>query len=160
VKQQCKAQVNYELMKNCDNLSLVAHSHLLTCRRNKQQCKAQVNYEFMKNCDNLSLVAHSHFLTCSRKIGLNAHCYALLVVMIYLCSTGLSRNDHTKSISTGAQYVTPNNKIYCEKVEMSWYSSGNWFFVPNSWLLQWLVNGTTQLCTSEKECNKLNLNVA
>jgi hypothetical protein len=33
-----------------------------------------------------------------------------------------------KSISTGAQYVSPDSKIYCEKVKMSQFSSGNWFF--------------------------------
>ncbi len=31
-------------------------------------------------------------------------------------------------ISTGAQYVTPDSKIYCEKVKMYRFSSGNWFF--------------------------------
>ncbi len=31
-------------------------------------------------------------------------------------------------ISTCAQYVTPDNKIYCEKVKMCRFSSGNWFF--------------------------------
>ncbi len=33
-----------------------------------------------------------------------------------------------KSISKGAQYVTPERKIYCEKVKMCRFSSGNWFF--------------------------------
>jgi hypothetical protein len=33
-----------------------------------------------------------------------------------------------KSISTGAQCVTPYSKIYCEKVKMCRFSSGNWFF--------------------------------
>jgi hypothetical protein len=33
-----------------------------------------------------------------------------------------------KSISTGAEYVTPNSKIYCENVKMCRFSSGNWFF--------------------------------
>jgi hypothetical protein len=32
------------------------------------------------------------------------------------------------SISTGAQYVTPDSTIYCEKVKMCRFSSGNWFF--------------------------------
>jgi hypothetical protein len=31
------------------------------------------------------------------------------------------------------------------------------FFAPNLCSFQWLVNGTTQLWTSKKECNKLNL---
>ncbi len=34
------------------------------------------------------------------------------------------------------------------------------FFAPNSSILQWLVNGAPQLCTSKKECNKLDLNAA
>ncbi len=33
-----------------------------------------------------------------------------------------------KSISKGVQYVTPDSKIYCEKVKMCWFSSRNWFF--------------------------------
>jgi hypothetical protein len=33
-----------------------------------------------------------------------------------------------ESISTGAQYVTLDNKICCEKVKMCWFSLGNWFF--------------------------------
>jgi hypothetical protein len=33
-----------------------------------------------------------------------------------------------KSISTGAQYVTPDSTIYCGKVKMCRFSSGNWLF--------------------------------
>jgi hypothetical protein len=33
-----------------------------------------------------------------------------------------------ESISNGAQYVTPDSKIYCQKVKMCRFSSGNWFF--------------------------------
>jgi hypothetical protein len=35
--------------------------------------------------------------------------------------------DGSKSISNSAQYVTPDSKIYCEKVKMCRFSSGNWF---------------------------------
>ncbi len=59
-----------------------------------------------------------------------------------------------KSISTGAQYVTPESKIYCEKVKMCRFSSGNLVY------LQSLVEGATQLCTFKKECNKLDLTAA
>jgi len=31
-------------------------------------------------------------------------------------------------MSTSAQYVTPDNKIYCEIVKMCRFSSENWFF--------------------------------
>jgi len=34
----------------------------------------------------------------------------------------------TKSIFNGAQYVTPDSIIYCEKVKMCRFRSGNWFF--------------------------------
>jgi hypothetical protein len=34
------------------------------------------------------------------------------------------------------------------------------FSSPNLCSLAWLVNGTTQLCTSQKECNKLHLTAA
>ncbi len=33
-------------------------------------------------------------------------------------------------ISTGGQYVTPDSKIYCEKVKICRFSRGNWFFCP------------------------------
>jgi hypothetical protein len=33
-----------------------------------------------------------------------------------------------QSISTGAEYVTPDSKIICEKVKMCWFISGTWFF--------------------------------
>jgi hypothetical protein len=31
------------------------------------------------------------------------------------------------------------------------------FSAPNSCTLPWLIKGATQLCTSKKECNKLDL---
>jgi hypothetical protein len=35
-----------------------------------------------------------------------------------------------KSISNGAQYVTPDSKIYCENVKnVCQFSSGNWIFL-------------------------------
>jgi hypothetical protein len=34
------------------------------------------------------------------------------------------------------------------------------FSAPNSCSLPWLVKGATQLCTSKKECNKLDLTAA
>jgi hypothetical protein len=34
------------------------------------------------------------------------------------------------------------------------------FSAPNSWSLPWLVKGPTQLCTSKKECTKLDLTAA
>jgi len=62
-----------------------------------------------------------------------------------------------KSISTGAQYMTPDSKIYRKKSKMCRFSSGNWFFCTKFVLLAWLLNGATHLCTSKKECNKLDL---
>ncbi len=34
----------------------------------------------------------------------------------------------SKNISNGAQYLILNNKIYCEKIKLCWFSSRNWFF--------------------------------
>jgi hypothetical protein len=34
------------------------------------------------------------------------------------------------------------------------------FSAPNLYSLPWLVKGTTQLCTSKKECKKLDLTAA
>jgi hypothetical protein len=36
--------------------------------------------------------------------------------------------NNTWNFSTGVQYVTQNSKIYCGKVKMCRFSSGNWFF--------------------------------
>jgi hypothetical protein len=36
------------------------------------------------------------------------------------------------------------------------FSSRNGFSAPNACNLPWLVKGTTQVCTSKKECNKLD----
>jgi hypothetical protein len=63
----------------------------------------------------------------------------------------------TTSISTGAHYVTPDSKIYCEKVKICQFSSGKWFFCTKFVHLAVASKGATQLCTSKKECDKLNL---
>jgi hypothetical protein len=64
-----------------------------------------------------------------------------------------------ESISTRAQYLTPD-RIYCENVKMCRFSQEIDFSALNSFSLLWLVNGATQLWTSKKECNKLNLTAA
>jgi hypothetical protein len=69
-------------------------------------------------------------------------------------------------MSTIAQYVTPNSKIYFEKVKTCWLRSENGFFGTK--VVHLAVAGTlhlsancmyvqTPLCTSKKECNKLDL---
>jgi hypothetical protein len=50
-----------------------------------------------------------------------------------------------KSISTGAQYVTPNSKIYCEKVKTAGLAQEIGFSAPNLCSLPWLAKGITQL---------------
>jgi hypothetical protein len=50
-----------------------------------------------------------------------------------------------KSISTDAQYVTPDSKIYCEKVNMCQFSSGNWFFCIKF----------VHLAVADKRCNTI-----
>jgi hypothetical protein len=62
----------------------------------------------------------------------------------------------TKSISTGAQYVTPDSKIYCEKVKMCRFSSGNWFFCTK--FVQLALAGNS--CAPPKKSNKLDLTAA
>jgi hypothetical protein len=66
----------------------------------------------------------------------------------------------TKSIFNGAQYVTPDSIIYCEKSKCVGLGQEIGFSAPNSCSLSWLVNGATQLCPSRKECNQLDLTVA
>jgi hypothetical protein len=65
-----------------------------------------------------------------------------------------------KSISTGAEYVTPDSKIYHVKFIHLGLSQEIVFSAPNLCSLPWLVNGATQLCTSTRECKKLDLTAA
>jgi hypothetical protein len=44
-------------------------------------------------------------------------------------------------ISTGAQYVAPDSNIYCEKVKMSRFGTGSWFFCPKFVQLAMAGNG-------------------
>jgi hypothetical protein len=57
----------------------------------------------------------------------------------------LVESQQPKSISTGAQYVTPDSKIHCEKVIMCRLSSGNWF----------LCTKFVQLAVAGKRRNKV-----
>jgi hypothetical protein len=59
------------------------------------------------------------------------------------------------SISTGAQYVTPDSKIIAK--ECAGLAQEIDFSAPNSCSLPWLVEGATKLCTSKKKCDKLDL---
>jgi hypothetical protein len=52
-------------------------------------------------------------------------------------------------ISTGAQYVTSDSKIYCGKSKCASLAQEIGFSAPNLCSLPWLVNSTTQLCTSQ-----------
>jgi len=52
-----------------------------------------------------------------------------------------------KSISNGAQYVTPV-KFSAEKSKCACLAQEIGFSAPNSCRLPWLVEGATQLCTS------------
>jgi hypothetical protein len=70
---------------------------------------------------------------------------------------GAQTVGHSMSISTGAQYMTTERKIYCEKLKCTGLAQEIGFSSPNSCTLPWLVKGATQLCTSNKECNKLDL---
>jgi hypothetical protein len=65
-----------------------------------------------------------------------------------------------KSISTGAQYVTPDSKIHCEKVKMCRFGSENWFFCSKFVQLAVAGKKAQHLCTSKKECNRLDLTPA
>jgi hypothetical protein len=65
-----------------------------------------------------------------------------------------------ESISNGAQYVTPNSTFNAKKSKCPGLAEEIGFSAPNSCNLEWLVEGVTQLCTSTKECNKLNLTAA
>ncbi len=66
----------------------------------------------------------------------------------------------SKSISTSAQYMTPDSKIYNKMSKCASLAQKIGFSAPNLCSLPWLVKGATQLCTSKKECNKLDLTAA
>jgi hypothetical protein len=55
-----------------------------------------------------------------------------------------------KSISTGAQYVTPDSKFIVKKSKCTSLAQEIGFSAPNLCSLQWLVKGTTELCYSKK----------
>jgi hypothetical protein len=57
-------------------------------------------------------------------------------------------------MSKGARYVTPDSKI---KSKFAGLVQEIGFSAPNSCSLPWLAKGTIWLCTSKKECNKLDL---
>jgi hypothetical protein len=69
----------------------------------------------------------------------------------------ISYNFKDKSTSTGALQTV---NIYCEKVEMCCLAQEIGYSAPNSCSLPWLLKGATELRTSEKECNKLDLTAA
>jgi hypothetical protein len=54
--------------------------------------------------------------------------------------------------------VTPDSKIYREKVKMCRFSSG--YSAPNSCNFPWLVKRAHICAPSKKKCNKLNLTAA
>ncbi len=51
-------------------------------------------------------------------------------------------------------------KFIAEKSKCAGLAQEIGFFAPNLCILRWLVMGATQLCTSRKECNKLDLTAA
>jgi hypothetical protein len=63
--------------------------------------------------------------------------------------------------------VTPESKIYSRQSKCSGLAQEIGFSAPNLGTIPWLVKGTqlsvkgaTQLCSSKKECNKLDMTVA
>ncbi len=56
--------------------------------------------------------------------------------------------------------MTPDSKFIMEKSNCAGLAQEISFSAPNSCSLPWLVKGATQLCTSKRECNKLDLTAA
>jgi len=56
--------------------------------------------------------------------------------------------------------MTPNSKFIANKSKCAALAQEIGLSAPNSCSLLWLVKGATQLCTSKKECNKLDLTAA
>jgi hypothetical protein len=69
-------------------------------------CELSISFYTMFNTSNVNL--------CTRKLTRMKKSVALLI--------------RCNSISTGAEYLTPDSKIDCEKMKICQFSSGNWFF--------------------------------
>ncbi len=82
----------------------------------------------------------------------HSYTWAHLIVGEIVCDS--------KSISNGAQYVTPDSKVFVKKSKCASLAQEIGFSAPNLCILPTLVKGTTQLCTSQKECNELHLTAA
>ncbi len=82
------------------------------------------------------------------------------VKFVVQMNTSVGHITHVKSISTGAQYVTPDSKFIAKMSKCASLAQENDFSAPNSFSLLWLVKGATQLCTFKKVCNKLDLTAA
>ncbi len=99
-----------------------------------------------KSSGSIPLIINNTMIGLGGLLLVVSHLFAVPVLVLWV---GLEKNviDHTRlrgnifagshikhhwkccnSVATGAQYVTPHSKVYCEKVKMCWFSSGNWFF--------------------------------
>jgi hypothetical protein len=64
------------------------------------------------------------------------------------------------SISPSAQHVSPDSKFIATESKCASLAQVIGVSASNSCSLPWLVKGTTVLCTSKKDYNKLDLIVA
>jgi hypothetical protein len=80
---------------------------------------------------------------------------------LYVTLVSLLTSFHLcKSISTGAQYVTLDSKIYCEKIKMCLFSSGNWFFCTKFVQLAMASKRHNTVVHLQKDCNRLDVTAA
>jgi hypothetical protein len=91
-------------------------------------------------------MAFGHLFTEHRELHVTYHAWGL--------------GHMSKSISNGAQYVTPDSKIYNKMSKCAGLAQEIGFSAPNPCSLPWLGKGATQSCTSKKERNKLDLTAA
>jgi len=69
-------------------------------------------------------------------------------------------NDHIRASPTVLSMWLPTVKFIAKKSKCAGLAQEMGLSAPNICSLPWLVKGGTQLCTSHKECNKLDLTAA
>jgi hypothetical protein len=101
-------------------------------------CEFSISFYTMFNANSLNL--------CTRRLTRMKKSVAMLM--------------RCKSISTGAEYLTPDSKIYCEKVKICRFSSGNWFFCTKIVEVTMARKRHNTVVHLQKKCTTLDLTAA
>jgi len=89
-------------------------------------------------------------------VWISSRCYYLWVVWVLLmwfCCRTEAEHDELKASPPALSIWLDRVKFIVKKSKCASWAQEK----PNSCSLPWLVKGATQMCTSKKECNKLDL---